>query len=142
MRYVWAMPKLKKDEEVKAVVLVRLPYGFKEHPLEWLGTIKIMSNKILGTYTIKEDRLMTSFRSHEKWRMNRVMDVLSFKYPYYNNLAQEAKTGVKIKWKVSIMEKDTIRMIKEKKESTKQPKKPKVVTSDDEGSSHSDIRAV
>jgi hypothetical protein len=66
MRYVWAMPKLKKDEEVKAVVLVRLPYGFKEHPLEWLGTIKIMSNKILGTYTIKEDRLMTSFRSHEK----------------------------------------------------------------------------
>jgi hypothetical protein len=35
--------------------------------IEWLGTIKVMSNEILGNYTIKEDWLMTSsFGTWEK----------------------------------------------------------------------------
>jgi hypothetical protein len=126
IRSEWAIPKLEKEEGVKASVLVTLPYQFKEHPMfkgacpEWLGTIETMSNKILGNYTIKEDLLMmASFGVWGKQRMNRVMDALGLKYMDYNNLAQVAKVGVKRKRKVSIMEQEDARMVKEKKSEHK-----------------------
>jgi hypothetical protein len=75
----WGMPK-RKDEGNK-LKLVRLPYRFKFHKTfsglyaEWLEVIEIMCNEILGNYTKKEDQLMTAaFGTHEKQRLNRVMD--------------------------------------------------------------------
>jgi hypothetical protein len=58
----WAMPKL----EGKEGELIRLPYHykFKRHfkvPCqEWLETIEVMCNEILGNYSKKEDQLMTA----------------------------------------------------------------------------------
>jgi hypothetical protein len=58
----WGMPKL--EEEKKEGVLVRLPYHFKfkkhfkEPYQEWLDTIEVMCNEILGNYTKEEDQLM------------------------------------------------------------------------------------
>lgn len=111
MRSRWAMPKTKKDEEVKAGILITLPYQLKKHSLfkgpcpKWLGTIKTMSNEILGNFTIKVVHLMAaSFGNHEKRRINIVMDALGFEYSHYNNLAQEAEARVKRKWKVSSLE--------------------------------------
>jgi hypothetical protein len=48
------------------------------------------------------------------------MDTLDFEYPDYNNLAQEAEAGVKRNRKVSILEREAIRMVKEKKVSMKE----------------------
>jgi hypothetical protein len=51
----WGMPKL--EEEKKEGELVRLPYQFKfkiqfkEPCQEWLDTIEVMCNEILGNYT-------------------------------------------------------------------------------------------
>jgi hypothetical protein len=53
----WGMPKL--EEEKKEGELVRLPYHFKfkkhfkEPCQEWLDTIEVMCNEILGNYTKK-----------------------------------------------------------------------------------------
>jgi hypothetical protein len=52
------MPKL--EEEKKEGELVRLPYHFKfkkhfkEPCQEWLDTIEVMCNEILGNYTKKK----------------------------------------------------------------------------------------
>jgi hypothetical protein len=59
----WEMPKL--EGEKKKGELVRLPYHykFKKHfkklCQEWLDTIEVMCNDILGNYSKKEDQLMT-----------------------------------------------------------------------------------
>jgi hypothetical protein len=60
----WDMSKLKGEKKKKE--LVRLPYHFKfkkhfkEPCQEWLNTIEVMCNEILGNYTRKEDQLMTA----------------------------------------------------------------------------------
>jgi hypothetical protein len=51
-----------------------------------------MCNEILGNYTKKEDQLMTAaFGTHERRRLNKVMDALNFEYPYYNRLDEGAR---------------------------------------------------
>jgi hypothetical protein len=58
-----SMPKLEGEKKNE---LVWLPYQFKfkkhfkEPCQEWLDTIEVMCNKILGNYTRKEDQLMTA----------------------------------------------------------------------------------
>jgi hypothetical protein len=53
----WDMPKLKGEKKEKE--LVRLPYyykfkkHFKEPCQEWLDTIEVMCNEILGNYSKK-----------------------------------------------------------------------------------------
>jgi hypothetical protein len=60
----WNMPKLKGEK--KKNELVRLPYHFKfkkhfkEPCQEWLEMIEAICNEILGSYTKKEDQLMTA----------------------------------------------------------------------------------
>jgi hypothetical protein len=92
----WGMPKLKGEK--KKNELVRLPYHFKfkkhfkEPCKEWLDTIEVMCNEILGNYTKKEDQLMTAaFGTRLKRRLNRVMDALKFEYPDYERLSTGAE---------------------------------------------------
>jgi hypothetical protein len=126
------MPKLKGEK--KKNELVWLPYHFKfkkhfkEPCQEWLDTIEVMCNEILGNYTKKEDQLMTAtFGTQPKRRLNRVMDALKFEYPDYERLSKGAK-GPKRKRAVSIIQRQAARMIKEdenlakKKKSSLEPK--------------------
>jgi hypothetical protein len=113
----WSMPKLKGEK--KKNELVRLPYHFKfkkqfkEPCQEWLDTIEVMCNEILGNYTKKEDQLMTAaFGTRPKRRLNRVMDALKFEYPDYERLSKGAE-GPKRKRIVSVMQRQAARMIKE-----------------------------
>jgi hypothetical protein len=128
----WGMPKLKGEK--KKNELVRLPYHFKfkkhfkEPCQEWLDTIEVMCNEILGNYTRKEDQLMTAaFGTRLKRRLNRVMDALNFEYPDYERLSKGAE-GPKRKRVVSIIQRQAARMIKEdenlakKKKSSPEPK--------------------
>jgi hypothetical protein len=92
----WAMPKL--EGKKKEGELVRLPYHykFKKHfkvPCqEWLDTIEVMCNEILGNYSKKEDQLMTAaFGTRPKRRLNRVMDALGFEYIDYERLDKGAE---------------------------------------------------
>jgi hypothetical protein len=122
----WGMPKL--EEEKKEGELVRLPYHFKfkkhfKKPCqEWLDTIKVMCNEILGNYTKKEDQLMTAaFGSRPKQRLNRVMDALHFEYPDYERLNKGAK-GQKRKRVVSVVGRQAARVVKEDEENLKKRK--------------------
>jgi hypothetical protein len=92
----WDMPKLKGEK--KKGELIRLPYyyKFKKHfkvPCqEWLDTIEVMCNEILGNYSKKQDQLMTAaFGTRPKRRLNRVMDALDFEYPDYERLDKDAE---------------------------------------------------
>jgi hypothetical protein len=87
------MPKLKGEK--KEGELVRLPYYykfkkyFKAPCQEWLDTIEVMSNKILGNYSKKEDQLMTAaFGTRPKRRLNRVLDAIGFEYADYGRRAE------------------------------------------------------
>ena len=89
----WAMPKLEREK--KEGELVRLPYHykfkkyFKAPCQEWLDTIEVMSNKILGNYSKKEDQLMTAaFDTRPKRRLNRVLDAIGFEYADYGRRAE------------------------------------------------------
>jgi hypothetical protein len=128
----WSMPKLKGEK--KKNELVRLPYHFKfkkhfkEPCQEWLDTIEVMCNEILGNYTKKEDQLMTAaFGTRPKRRLNRVMDALKFEYPDYERLSK-GDEGPKRKRVVSVMQRQAARMVKEdenlakKKKSSPEPK--------------------
>jgi hypothetical protein len=102
------MPKL--EGKKKKNELVRLPYHFKfkkhfkEPCQEWLDTIEVMCNKILGNYTRKEDQLMTAaFGARPKRRLNRVMDALNFEYPDYERLNKGTK-GERRKRVVSVVQ--------------------------------------
>jgi hypothetical protein len=113
----WGMPKLKGEK--KKNELVRLPYHFKfkkhfkEPCQEWLDTIEVMYNEILGNYTKKEDQLMTAaFGTRPKRRLNRVMDALNFEYPDYERLNKGAE-GQKRKRVVSVLGREAARMVKE-----------------------------
>jgi hypothetical protein len=91
--------------------------------------IETMCNKILGNYTKKEDKLMTAaFDTRPKRRLNRVMDALNFEYPDYERLNKGAK-GKKRKKIVSVLSRQTARMVKEDEEALKKRKsspEPKV----------------
>jgi hypothetical protein len=47
--------------------------------------------------------LTRAFRTHQKRRLNRVMNVLGFHYPYYAKLANDAEPRVKSKRTMSVM---------------------------------------
>jgi hypothetical protein len=130
----WDMPKVKGKKKKKE--LVRLPYHFKfkkhfkEPCQEWLETIEVMCNEILGNYTRKEDQLMTAaFDTRLKQRLNRVMDALNFEYPDYERLSKGAE-GQKRKRVVSVVGRQATRMVKEDEENLKRRKlspKPKAI---------------
>ena len=108
--------------------LVRLPYRFKFQKrfskpyTEWLELIETMCDEILVNYTKKEDQLMTAaFGTHEKRRLNRVMDALNFEYPDYERLGEGAR-GAKKKRVVSILKKQAIWSIKEVQRVVKKQK--------------------
>jgi hypothetical protein len=122
----WEMPKLKGEK--KEGELVRLPYYykfkkyFKTPCQEWLDTIEIMCNEILGNYSKKEDQLMTAaFGTRPKRRLNRVLDALGFEYPDYEQLNKGVE-GRKRKRVAEALNEDEKEPPKEKKI----PKKRKV----------------
>jgi hypothetical protein len=129
----WAMSKL--EGKKKEGELVRLPYHykFKRHfkvPCqEWLDTIEVMCNEILGNYSKKEDQLMTAaFGTRPKRRLNRVMDAIDFEYPDYERLDKGAE-GQKRKRVADVLNKDDEDQLKKKKPKpepkTDAPKKRK-----------------
>jgi hypothetical protein len=114
------MPKL--EGEKNKGELIRLPYHykFKKHfkvPCqEWLDTIEVMCNEILGNYSKKEDQLMTAaFGTRPKQRLNRVMDAIGFEYPDYERLDKGVE-GQKIKRVASALNKDDKDQSKKKKQ--------------------------
>jgi hypothetical protein len=116
----WEMPKL--EGEKKKGELVRLPYHykFKKHfktPCqEWLDSIEIMCNDILGNYSKKEDQLMTAaFSTRPKRRLNRVLDALNFDYPDYEQLGGDAE-GQKRKRASSALDKEGTKLAKKDRE--------------------------
>jgi hypothetical protein len=118
----WEMPKLKGEK--KKGEFVRLPYyyKFKKHfkvPCqEWLDTIEVMCNEILGNYSKKEDQLMTAaFGTRPKRRLNRVMDALDFEYPNYERLDKDGE-GQKRKRVDGALNKDDEEQPKKKKPET------------------------
>jgi hypothetical protein len=122
----WGMPKL--EGKKKKNELVRLPYHFKfkkhfkEPCQEWLDTIEVMCNEILGNYTRKEDQLMTAaFGTRPKQRLNRVMNALNFEYPDYEQLNKGAE-GHKRKRIVSVVGRQAARMVKEDEKILKKRK--------------------
>jgi hypothetical protein len=126
----WEMPKL--EGEKKKGELVRLPYHYKfkkhfKNPCqEWLDTIEIMCNDILGNYS-KKDQLMTAaFGTRPKQRLNRVLDALNFDYPDYEQLGGDAE-GPKRKRIVSALVKEGTKLAKKDKEiSEKLSPEPKI----------------
>jgi hypothetical protein len=132
----WAMPKL--EGKKKEGELIRLPYHykFKRHfkvPCqEWLDTIEVMCNEILGNYSKKEDQLMiAAFGTRPKRRLNRVMDAIGFEYPDYERLDKGVE-GQKRKRVASALNKDDEDQPKKKKQEpeakTVAPKKRKAST--------------
>jgi hypothetical protein len=122
----WDMPKLKGEK--KKGELIRLPYHykFKKHfkvPCqEWLDTIEVMCNEILGNYSEKEDQLMTvAFGSRPKRRLNQVMDALDFEYPDYERLDKDAE-GQKRKRVASVLNKEVTKSMKDNEEKLKKKK--------------------
>lgn len=99
------IPKPKKDDkEEKNNKLITLSFKLKEQAsfqrpcAGWLEVIELSCNDIVGNYLIKEDQAMTTtYETREKRRLNRVMDALGFKYPYYPKLAGDVEAGVKQK---------------------------------------------
>jgi hypothetical protein len=115
----WEMLKL--EGEKKKGELVRLPYHFKFKKLfkvpcqEWLDTIEVMCNEILGNYSKKEDQLMTTaFGTRPKRRLNHVMEALGFEYPDYKRLDKGAE-GQKRKRVADVLNKDDEEQSKKKK---------------------------
>jgi hypothetical protein len=122
----WDMPKLKGEKKKKELVWLPYHFKFKKHfkePCqEWLETIEVMCNEILGNYTRKEDRLMTAaFGTRPKRRLNRVMDALNFEYRDYERLSKGAE-GQKRKRVVSVVGRQAARMVKENEEKLKRRK--------------------
>ena len=108
--------------------LIRLPYyyKFKKHfkvPCqEWLDTIEVMCNDILGNYSKKEDQLMTAaFSTRLKRMLNRVMDALNFEYPDYERLDRGTE-GQKRKRVASVLNKEDAKLVKDDEEKLKKRK--------------------
>jgi hypothetical protein len=101
-------------------------YKFKKHfkaPCqEWLDTIEVMCNEILGNYSKKEDQLMTAaFGTRPKRRLNRVLDALNFDYPDYEQLGGDAE-GQKRKRIASVLDKEGTKLAKKDKEISEKRK--------------------
>jgi hypothetical protein len=118
----WTMPKLKGEK--KKGELVRLPYHYKFKKYfkvpcqEWLDTIEIMSNEILGNYSKKEDQLMTAaFGTRPKRRLNRVLDAIGFEYADYGRLGGDAG-GPKRKRVASTTDEEVVKAAKKKKKDS------------------------
>ena len=133
----WEMPKLKGEK--KEGDLVRLPYHFKfkkyfKKPCqEWLDTVEVMCNEILGNYSKKEDQLMTAaFGTRPKRRLNRVLDALGFEYPDYAQLNKGAE-GQRIKRAAEALNKDEEQPPKKKKIVKRKISTPKRKLSEEEG---------
>jgi hypothetical protein len=132
----WDMPKLKGEKKKKELVWLPYYYKFKKHFKEpcqdWLDTIEVMCNKILGNYSKKENQLMTAaFGTRPKHRLNRVMDALKFEYPDYERLDRGAK-GQKRKRVASALDKEAAKLVKKDEETLKKRKlspEPKIVAS-------------
>jgi hypothetical protein len=119
----WEMPKLEGEKKKGELVRLHYYYKFKKHfkePCqEWLDTIEIMCNDILGNYSKKEDQLMTSaFGSRPKRRLNRVLDALNFEYPDYEQLGGDAD-GPKRKRIASALDKESTKLAKKEQEISK-----------------------
>src|SRR5688500_7959572 len=140
----WEMPKL--EGEKKKGELVRLPYHFKfkkffKKPCkEWLDTVEVMCNEILGNYSKKEDQLMTAaFGARPKRRLNRVLDALGFEYPDYEQLNKGAE-GERRKRAAEALNEDEKEPSKEKKILEKRKvtsPKQKVTDEEETPASHS-----
>jgi hypothetical protein len=122
----WDMLKLKGEK--KKGELIRLPYHykFKKHfkvPCqEWLDTIEVMCNEILGNYSKKEEQLMTAaFGTRPKRRLNRVMDALDFEYPDYERLDKDAE-GQKRKRVAGALNKEATESTEDDEEQLKKKK--------------------
>ena len=133
----WEMPKLKGEK--KEGDLVRLPYHFKfkkyfKKPCqEWLDTVEVMCNEILGNYSKKEDQLMTAaFGTRPKRRLNRVLDALGFEYPDYAQLNKDAE-GQRRKREAEALNKDEEQPPKKKKTVKRKISTPKRKLSEEEG---------
>jgi hypothetical protein len=108
-------------------------YKFKKHfkvPCqEWLDTIEVMCNKIIGNYSKKEDQLMTAaFGTRPKRRLNRMMDAMNFEYPNYERLDRGAE-GQKRKRVASVLNKESAKLVEDDEEKLKKRKlrpKPKI----------------
>jgi hypothetical protein len=86
----WEMPKetIKESDEGG---LVRLKYTFKngdkfvEPDDDWLKSIEILSDELLGAYSKAENTaLSAAFGGRKKKRLNRVFDAVGFIYPDYH----------------------------------------------------------
>jgi hypothetical protein len=132
----WDMPKLKREKKNKELVWLPYYYKFKKHfkePCqEWLDTIEVMCNEILGNYSKKEDQLMTvAFGTRPKRRLNRVLNALNFEYPDYERLDRGAE-GQKRKRVVSVLNREAAKLVKIDEEILKKRKlipKPKMAVS-------------
>jgi hypothetical protein len=126
------LQRMAAHELVRLVYRFKFEKQFKKPCKEWLDMIETMCNEILGNYTKKEDQLMTAaFGTRPKRRLNRVMDALKFEYPDYEKLDKGAE-GVKRKRIVSILSRQTARMVKEDEKASKKRKstpKPKAAVS-------------
>jgi hypothetical protein len=132
----WTMPKLEGKKKEGELIWLPYHYKFKRHfkvPCqEWMDTIEVMCNEILGNYSIKEDQLMTAaFGTHPKRRLNRVMDAIGFEYPDYERLDKGAE-GQKRKRVASALNKGDEDQPKKKKQESEAktivPKKRKAST--------------
>jgi hypothetical protein len=115
----WEKPKLKEEKKKGEFGWLPYYYKFKKHfkvPCqEWLDTIEVMCNEILGNYSKKEDQLMiAAFGTRPKQRLNRVMDALDFEYPDYERVDKDAE-GQKRKRVASALNKDDEEQPKKKK---------------------------
>jgi hypothetical protein len=115
----WDMSKLKGEKKKGELIWLPYHYKFKKYfkvPCqEWLDTIEVMCNEILGNYSKQEDQLMTAaFGTRPKRRMNQVMDALDFEYPDYERLDKDAE-GQKRKRVASVLNKDDEEQLKKKK---------------------------
>jgi hypothetical protein len=132
----WGMPKKKnvgkKHELVRLLYRFKFEKEFKKPCQEWLEMIETMCNEILGNYTKKEDQLMTTaFSTRPKRRLNYMMDALNFEYPDYERFDKGAE-GLKRKRIVSILNRQTARLVKEDEKIAKKTKsapEPKAVVS-------------
>jgi hypothetical protein len=99
-----------------------MPKHFKVPCQEWLDTIEVMCNEILGNYSKKEDQLMTvAFGTRPKRRLNRVMDAVYFEYPNYERLDRGAE-GQKRKRVASVLNKEAANLVKDDEEKLKKRK--------------------
>jgi hypothetical protein len=122
----WGMSKKKeggkKYEHLRLSYCFKFEKQFKKPCTEWLEMIETTCNEILGSYTNKEDQLMTAaFGTQPKRRLNRVMDALNFEYTDYERLDKGARER-REKRVVSILSREAARSVKADEKALKKVK--------------------